>query len=575
MKVSDYVISRLAGEGIDRVFLVYGAALGELADALTRSVRIKHVCPMHEQAGGFMAEGYAKVRRVPGFAMATSGPGAGNLVTCIQNAFYDSVPMIFITGQVTTRFQRPHEGIRQLGFQETDVVGMVKPITKYAAMVKRPEDVRYELEKAIHLCKSGRPGPVVLDMPIDVQRAEFDPASGGYEPRDEWRQLDRIYQLGQFLGDLERAKRPGILVGGGAYKARDYIIEFATKHNIPCFPTWNALDIITSDLPIYGGRIGTYGGPGRNFGIQNCDLVLAIGSRLSGRITGGMPETFVQGAKLYVVDVDENLLESRYQPRRADVNILCDALDFARGLAISPKRFDFSPWLARVRGWLDKYDNVRPEHFEGFHHYGFMRRLSEALPDNAIVVSDTGGNVIMMAHAFRSKRGQRIFTNNGNTPMGFSFAAAIGAWFADPLRPIICIIGDGGFNMNIQEIQTLVNHGAKVKTFIINNRIYGNTASYQNINFAGRCIASAAPDYVPPNFSAIAKAYGVRCYSLSEWEHFERIVGLTLQADEPVIVDVIHDGFCTYEPRISRFDLPIHDMFPFLERDEFNDNMRH
>lgn len=230
-------------------------------------------------------------------------------------------------------------------------------------------------------------------------------------------------------------------------------------------------------------------------------------------------------------------------------------------------------WLEQCREWVKEYDPVRPEMLSGgFHHYGFMRRLSEKIPSNAIIVSDTGGNVIMMGHCFQSKAGQRIFTSNGNTPMGFALCGAMGAWFAEPERPVICIIGDGGMQLNIQELQTIKHYGIPLKVFIINNGILGNTKSYQRVN--GKAELACGPDgYSAPNFSAVASAYGIQNYSLGEWDRFDYVVDNALASDSAVIVDVIHDDFCQYEPRMSRWDAAIEEMYPYLPENEFLANM--
>lgn len=328
MRIAEWVIERLARE-VSTCFLVYGGAISDLVDAIPG--RMNYVVTQHEQAAGFAAEGYAKASLGLGLAIGTSGPGGGNLVTPIQNCFYDSTPCLFLTGQVGTKFMRPTESLRQLGFQETPITEIVRPITKYAVTIKRMEDVAYEFEKAIFLALDGRPGPVLIDLPNDVQRLLFEPhaqkvfapVKAPYRPRE----------AEQFLIDLSESKRPGILVGGGAYKSKKEIGRFAEKNGIPVFRTWNAQDVITDDHPCYAGTVGTYGGPGRNFGIQNTDLLLALGCRLSGRITGAVPESFARGAKLYVVDVDLGLLTPDWQPRKADVNVHASVEEFLDALA--------------------------------------------------------------------------------------------------------------------------------------------------------------------------------------------------------------------------------------------------
>ena len=365
----------------------------------------------------------------------------------------------------------------------------------------------------------------------------------------------------ELVEDLKKAKKPVLLIGGGCQNYREEFKLLTDVLKVPTYATWNALDIVTSDLETYAGVVGTYGGPGRNFGIQSCDLLLSIGSRISGRITGGTPEKFAANAKKYIVDVDEF-------PYQSDRNIRMDAGRFMAGLRdrLLGVQLD-EDWLKRCRGWL-KYDPVKPEHLSGpFHHYGFVRKLSESLPDDAIVVSDTGGSVIMMGHCFRSKWGQRLFTSNGNTTMGFGFAGALGAWFAAK-RPVICLIGDGGFNMNLQEIQTMINYGCNVKTFILNNHCYGTTKLWQKNN--NKAFLACGPDgYKPPDFMRIAKAYGVKTHTIESWLDFETFH----QSDEPLIVDVVHDDFYDYYPRINRFDQDLEDQDPPLPREEIAENM--
>ncbi|MGE5475854.1 MAG: thiamine pyrophosphate-binding protein [Bacteroidales bacterium] len=589
MKVADYIIQRLAKEGIDKVFVVYGAANGDLIDAFTRTNQTEYVAVMHEQGGGFAAEGYAKIKGVPGAALATSGPGGHNLLTSMGNCYYDSIPCVFLTGQINSQFLRVDPEIRQVGFQETDIVGMAKPVTKYAKMITRPEDVRYEVEKALWIAKEGRPGPVLLDIPLDVQKKQIDPEKlFGFDPECWLLHYDEAAldaKIDQYFTDLAKAERPVIMVGNGVRLANalEELYEAGDILGIPMFPTWNALDVVTSDLPYYGGRIGTYGGAGRNFGIQNSDLLLAVGSRISGRITGGNIHSFARCAKKYVVDVDRTLLQPHLQQVPFDVNVLCDAKVFlarlvqrAKALKVTGKLPSFPRWHAKVMEWKVKYDPVRPEFYEQadtVHPYAFVRTLSEKMQPGDIVVGDCGGNIVVTSHAFETKRGQRLLTNNGNSPMGFSFAGAMGAWFAAPDRQVVCIIGDGGFNMNLQEMQTFINYGVKVKTFILNNHIYGITKAYQETNFQGRAEACGPKGYAPPDFVNIAQAYGMKTVTINSHEEMGAKIEEVLRADCAVICDVNMHEYHTYEPRIFGWKTPIEDMYPYLPREEFRANM--
>ena len=586
IKLADYLINRLAEYGIEEVFQVYGAATGHLVDAFVRAKGIRYIAPFHEQACGFAAEGYAKVNGNFGVAMATSGPGGQNLATCAGNCYFDSVPCLFITGQIKQQFMRPDKSIRQIGFQESDMVGLMSTVTKYSVMVTKPEDIRYQLEKCIHIMKSGRPGPVHLDIPIDIAKAMINPDE--LFPYDV--SLEMSYnenkinqQIDEFLEDLKNSERPALMIGGGVRLAgaEKDILELGRILKIPVFPTWNALDIICSDYPYYGGRIGTYGGAGRNFGIQNTDLLLAIGSRISGRITGGNIHSFAREAKKYMVDVDKPGLQKKLQQVPFDVCIYSDAKLFIKLLMNRIDEIpDFSSWMNKCAGWRNKYDPVTPNMFDESEHvnqYAFVRILSEQMKKDDILVGDCGGNIVVINHCFRTKTGQRYFTNNGNSPMGFSFAGAIGAWFASDKerQNVVCIIGDGGMNMNIQELQTLVNYNIGIKVIILNNHIYGITKAFQETNFEGRMEACGPIGYNPPDFIKVAKAYGLDTVRIegSDYDKIRKQIDDILDHDGPLIIDVNCFEQHTYEPKLIGWETPIEDMYPYLDREEFLENM--
>jgi acetolactate synthase-1/2/3 large subunit len=590
IKVADYIINYLADIGVKDVFVVYGAANGNLIDAFTRNDDIRYVATMHEQGAGFAAEGYAKVSKNIGVAIATSGPGGMNFVTSVGNCFYDSVPCLFITGQIKTKYMRPDESIRQIGFQETDIISIVKPLTKYAKLIEDPMAVKYELQKAIYLAKNGRPGPVFLDIPIDVQKEEIDPdelIGFDEELQEVSYNVKRIEkQIDSFLEDLSNAERPCLMVGGGVRLAgaEKDILELARILKIPCFPTWNALDIIASDFEYYGGRIGTYGGAGRNFGIQNSDLLLAIGSRISGRITGGEPHLFARGAKKYMVDVDGPAMQRKLQQLPFDECILSDAKLFIKLMIKKLKKHkipNYTEWNEKVMGWKTKYDPVTKDMYnptQYIHPYAFLRILSEEMGSNDILAGDCGGNIVAINHSFETKVGQHYFTNNGNSPMGFSFAGGMGAAFvAGESQNVVCVIGDGGMNMNIQEIQTVLNYGVKLKTIILNNHIYGITKAFQEVNFEGRSEACGPKGYNPPDFIKIAKAYGIDTMIIEDGTDYDKVrqqIREFLDHDAAVICDVNCHEYHTYEPKIVGWSTPIEDMYPYLPREEFYSNMQ-
>jgi acetolactate synthase-1/2/3 large subunit len=590
VKLADYLINRLEEFGINEVFQVYGAATGHLVDAFVRAKDIRYVALFHEQACGFAAEGYSKVNGNFGVAMATSGPGGQNLITSAGNCYYDSVPCMFITGQIKQQFMRPDKDIRQVGFQESDQVGCFEPVTKYSVMITKPEDIRYELEKAIHIMKSGRPGPVHLDVPIDIAKAEINPEELiGYDASisKEYYNTSLIEtQIDQFIEDLKKSERPVLMIGGGVRLsgAEKTVLELGDLLKIPVFPTWNALDIICSDYEYYAGRIGTYGGPGRNFGIQNSDLLLAIGSRISGRITGGNVRSFARGAKKYVVDVDKAGLQRKLQQVPFESCIYSDAglfIGLLKEKLIEQKDLpSFEKWTNRCMHWKSKYDTVTKDMFdkgEHVHPYAFMRILSDEMKKDDILVSDCGGNVVVTNHSFKTKTGQRYFTNNGNSPMGFSFAGAIGAWFAcdKEKQNVVCVIGDGGMNMNIQELQSLINYNINIKVIILNNHIYGITKAFQETNFEGRMEACGPTGYNPPDFISVSKAYNLETMIIdgTDYDIIRGQIRDILDHEGPLVVDVNCHEYHTYEPKLIGWETPIEDMYPYLPREEFVNNM--
>ena len=589
MRVSDYIIDYLGKIGVKEIFVFYGGACADLIDSFRKTDKTRYITVLHEQAGGFAAEAYAKVNGNLGVVIVTSGPGGHNLVTPIANCFYDSVPCLFITGQAPMKFLRKTDEVRQVAFQESPITEIVKPITKYSKIVTDPSQVIYELEKAIFIAKSGRPGPVLLDLPVEVQGANINPDevdrfnSSSRTSSCDYELIDK--KIEKFIEDLKNSKRPTILVGAGVRLAGALkeIEEIQNILRLPFFPTWNAIDIITSDSEFYGGRVGVCGGKGRNFAIQNSDLLMMLGSRLSLRIPGGGYQYFAREAKKYMIEIDTNSFEAQKSRVHIDEEILCDAKVFLQRLI---KRLreevlpDFSEWNKRVFEWRDKYDPVSPEFFKEnsnkgcVHPYSFMRILSQEMKSKDIVMADAGGNVTIFSQAFETKKGQRAFSSNGNSPMGFAFPAGIGAWFAsDKNQNVVSIIGDGGFNLNIQELQTLKIHKVKSKTIILNNACYGFTKQFQKNKF--NCSEACGPEgYEPPDFIKIAEVYGIRTIKINtnNEEEIRRKIREMLEADEPIICDVNIGDFYNYAPRVLG-EGPMEDMYPRLSREEFKQNM--
>ena len=461
---------------------------------------------------------------------------------------------------------------------------MVKPITKFAAMVTDPNKIKWTLDKAVFEATHGRPGPVLVDLPLDVQKMDVDPDTlegfTGDDPLDEYQDgLQESVEL--FLNKLNESERPVLHIGGGIWlaDAAEDVKELGQVLKIPCIPTWNTVDVFTDDYEYYRGRPGTYGGPGRNFAIQNADLLLSIGSRISGRMTGGIPTSFAREAMKFYVDVDKSLLDPELQEVPAEVNIYCDAKVFTRALINEAKQREIKPfvwWLDKTQEWLEKYDAVLPEYYETegvVHPYVFVRELSEQLGPDDVIIADCGGNVVVTYQAFKTKSGQRVISSNGNSPMGFSFAGAMGACIAHPKGRVICLIGDGGTNMNIQELQTVKNYKLPLKTFIMNNQVYGITKAYQETNFGARFEAAGPKGYSPPDFVKIAKAYDIDTETITDHTELKSKIKAVLDHPGAVVCDVNMREQYKLEPRIFGWNTPIEDMYPYLSREEFRGNM--
>lgn len=598
MKVSDYIINELAKLNVKKVFTVYGGASAGLIDAFTRTSKIEYIVTSHEQIAGFAAEGYAKINGL-GAVIVTSGPGAQNLQTCISNCFYDSTPVVFLTGQCPLPFLSCNEKVRQIGFQEARICEAVKGITKYCVMIKDPNRVRYEMEKAIFLAMSGRPGPVVLDIPADMQEKEIDPEKlEAYSSIEnevvKFDQEEVSVKIDEFLIDLQKAKRPVVIIGAGVRFAGALLElqEFSQKFKIPLFPTWNAIDCITDEDNYFGGRIGVCGGKGRNYGIQNSDLLLSIGSRLSLRLLGGGIRYFARGAKKYAVEIDPYSMPSLEETVRVveggnafpiDVKIHSDAKFFLQKLLYKTQGYnvpDFSEWNKWVFERRDKYVPAGKEVFEedsnyGFTHpYAFMKLLSNQVSNKGVITADAGGNVTVFSQAFETKKGQRTFSSNGNSPMGFSVAGAIGAWFADTTREVVAIIGDGGFGLNPQVLQTISEYNINIKVFVLDNHCLGFTKQFQTAKYKKMEACDVTKGYFWLDPLRMAEAHSIPSIRISGniKQNISERIRTILNIKGPVICDVDCGTFIDYAPRVLGKD-PIEDMSPKLSWEEHVSNM--
>lgn len=484
MKLSDYVIDFLARRGVTHFFGMSGGAAIHLFDSVARHPGTRYVCTTHEQCAAMAADGYARATGRLGVAMSTSGPGATNLLTGICCSYYDSVPTLMLTGQVATHRLKGDRPVRQVGFQETDVLSIYGSVTKYAVQLRDPRSIRFHLEKAFYMAFEGRPGPVLLDLPDDLQRVDINPDQlSGFIPPEMPDNAECQAGIEQLLGLLGKAERPVMVLGGGLKTppiARELIADFVERLGIPVLLTWAGLDLVPAEHPLRVGTFGVYGPRAGNFAVQNADLVICVGTRLSQNITGGILNSFARFATVAMVDVDPGEMNKfdgrgiqvslRLRARAAD--FLATALPRLRQL---PARIG-AVWLARIRHWQEIFPLPPSVKADGqaacVDAYRFVEELSLHLPEGETAFVDTGGNLTWTCNGLRVKRGQQVFSAWNNTPMGYALPAALGAAFALQ-RPVTCITGDGGLLLCLGELATVIHHRLPLRIVLFNNHGHG------------------------------------------------------------------------------------------------------
>ncbi len=583
-KLSDYVAEFLASQGIGHAFIISGGASIHLLHSIAEHPEIAHICPHHEQAGAMAADAYARVNGNLGCAIGTSGPGATNMITGIAGAWFDSVPCLYITGQVTTFRMKGDTGVRQLGFQETEIIPMVEPITKYAVQIKDRMDIRYELEKAVHIAKSGRPGPVVIDIPDDLQREDVDVSAlmgfapeGGATARDE----APPHEIEQVVAMLREAERPVVIAGWGIRLAgaQKQLLGVLDILGVPVLTSWAARDMIASDHPQLVGTLGTHGVRAGNFAVQNCDLVLSIGTRLSTRETGSPLDSWARGARVVVVDIDAaELKKFTTFGRPLDLGIRADAGAFLDGLLAKLDGFvpaNIATWNERIAGWKARYpvcgDDARNE--TTTNPYVFVEELADVLPADEQIFIDTGCSVAWMMQGFNVKNGQRLYHDFNNTAMGWALPAAIGGCLALGGQAVTCVSGDGSLMMNLQELATIKRHKLPVRLFVLNNGGYSMVQQTQEQWLGGEHVGTSHEGGLDfPDFAQIAEAFDIPYVSIDGSATVKDGLKRAMAQNGAVLIDVVIPAHKRVIPQ-SKFGYPIEDAEPLLPRDEFLSNM--
>lgn len=585
IRVADFIANTLAAHGIRHVFLVTGGGAMHLNDAFGRQKELRYVACHHEQACAIAAEGYARTAGKVAAVNVTTGPGGTNAITGVWGAYTDSVPMVVISGQVQYRtvVRSTDLPLRQLGDQEIDITKMVASCTKYAEMVTDASTIKYHLERALYLATAGRPGPVWLDIPMNIQGSLIEPSElKGYDPQAD---APPTADVTEVMQRLARAERPVIIVGQGirASGAHDKFLRLADKLGIPIAVSFNALDVLWDEHPLFVGRQGTIGDRAGNFAVQNADLLLILGARMPIRQISYNSENFARAAFKIMVDVDA--AELKKPTLKIDLPIHADLNDFLdRALAAPHDGKRPESWLSWCMERRRKYPVVLPEYWnveDSVNPYCFMDSLFDALPAGSTVVSGDGTASVVSFQAARLKQGSRLFHNSGSAPMGFDLPAAIGAAIAVK-KDVICLAGDGSIQMNLQELQTIVTHELPVKIFVLNNRGYHSIRQTQQNYFPDNVVGCGTESGLGfPEMEKLAGVYGFPFFRANTHADMKEAIAKTLATPGRAICEVTLDLNQVFAPKLSSRKLddgrmvssPLEDLAPFLPREELASNM--
>jgi acetolactate synthase I/II/III large subunit len=599
MKLSDYVVQFIAQQGVKHVFLVTGGGAMHLNHSLGMETRIQSVCNSHEQASAICAEAYAKATGQLGVCMVTTGPGGTNAVTGVAGAWLDSTPTLFISGQV----KRPDRmfdkagrplGVRQLGVQEVDIVSIVKPITKYAVTVLDPMEIRYHLEKAVYLAFDGRPGPVWIDIPLDVQASPIaDPSLlRGFQPGELEKMRDTSplpSEIKRLIQKLNQARRPLLFAGNGIRLARaeKEFEQLRGLLSVPAVATWCAADLVPSSDRLYVGRPGSVAARGANFALQNCDFLLAIGVRLDFAITGYAPQNLARGAYKAVLDIDaaelEKLQPYLQQPICADAkSFLTEMLSQRNSIHLS----DHSAWDGRCADWKTRYPVVTEEHRKPAGPVSIFNLAevigAEVNPQDRLVVGSSGSAIEIYLLAFPTLHSQRLFHTAGLGAMGFGVPMSIAVALANPGREVVVVDGDGGFMFNIQELETIRRLQLPIKFFVMNNDGYASIRASQKAYFGEAKVGCDKTNGLTvPSVTEVGQAFGLSGTVIKNQENLAADVRRVLNMRGPVVCDVHVLPDEMRAPRLQSYQRadgsfvskPLEDLFPFLSREEFLANM--
>ena len=589
VRVADYIAEFVAGLGVGHVFLLPGGGAMHLVDAVGKHPNIDVVACLHEQAAAISAEAYARVNENIGVAMVTTGPGATNAITAVAGAWIESVPMLVISGQVKRADMKRDDPVRQKGVQEVDIISMVKGITKYALTIEEPTDIRAVLEEAVHHARSGRAGPVWIDVPLDVQGAPIEPAAleGWKAPTERHTSVDER-KIASLKSLLEQAERPVVLAGHGVRLAggAELFRKWVELLGVPVVMTWNAMDLLPYEHPQNIGRPGVVALRAPNFSIQNSDLLISIGSRLDNVITAYNSRGFARSAKKVVVDVDLHEIEKL--DMEIDLRIAADARQFLEQLfeeSFSPNPA-WTQWMEYCSGWKERYSLANEKSFadeKEMTHYQFVDQLSELLPEQRVVSTGSSGLAVEAFYsAFRNREGQRIFLTSGLGSMGYGLPAAVGACFANDKQPMYAIESDGSLQLNIQELATLHAFELPIKLVVMNNGGYASIRTTQRNYFEGRYVGTGPEaGLFLPDLEVLANCYQLGYFKAEDETSLRQVIRGAEEQVGPVIIDVRLCSDEALSPKVaalpqedgSMLSMPLEDMSPLLTLEQLQQEM--
>lgn len=592
MKLSDYVSQKIVELGVKHVFMVTGGGAMHLNHSFGLNKNLECIFNHHEQACAIGAEAYYRYQNQIAVVNVTSGPGGTNAITGVYGAFVDSIGMVVISGQVKweTTVRSTGLPLRQYGDQELDIEELVKPITKYTQMVTDPDSIRYHLEKAFYIAKSGRPGPVWLDIPLNVQAAQIEPGNlSGFNPEEldePWKNTDLQEVAGTILGRVSRAKRPVVFVGSGVRLSGKHqeFLKLVEMLGIPVVTGWNAHDAIWNDHPLYCGRPGTIGDRPGNFVTQNADLLLILGSRLNIRQVSYNWQSFAREAYKIWVDIDE--VEMNKPSVKADMKVLANLSDLLPLLTKEkypvPTK-DHQDWLLWAKERQTRFPIVQEEYWENekVNPYCFMQELFKQLDENQIVITGNGSACVVGFQTAYLKKNQRLWTNSGCATMGYDLPASIGAHKASG-QDIVCLAGDGSIMMNLQELQTISANKLPIKIFIINNNGYVSIFQTHRNFFNGVEVGGGPKSGVTfPTFKKLASAFDFTYFTIKKHDELKNIISKAISIQGPIVCEVMVDEHQSFAPKLGAKQHPdgritspaLEDLSPFLPREELKKNM--